>query len=97
MKPGGRHINVLYAIQDGMNRVSAHPLTFVGTSAFLAGWLCEYFMSHGRFDPGLGVGNLIINGLGLLLVFSACSLSARNHDKISEIHERVYDDGGADE
>lgn len=86
---------VIFTLQEKLNEISSHPLSFILAAVFLSGWLFGYFSSGGRFDPGLGIGNLIINGLGLILMFAACSLSQRAgqhqalHDKLDSLHDKV--------
>jgi hypothetical protein len=84
---------MLRKIQRALCAFSASPKTFVGACFFLSGWLGGYFLSGGKFDPGLGVGNLIINGLGLLLMFAACSLAANANQKSDDVkaaHDELH-------
>ena len=70
--------SVAHAInaQQRMCNVSAHPLAAPIAMLFLGIWIGAFFASAGKFDPGLGIGNLIINGLGLVLMFCSCAISA---------------------
>lgn len=83
----------LYWVQDRLNSLSAHPLSFAVASFFLGAWVSAYFLSKQTFDPGLGIGNLIINGLGLLLMFASCAISARAekalHDRADRLHDHI--------
>lgn len=67
--------------------MSSHPLSLAITIGFLTGWTTCSYLSNGKFDPGLGMENLIINGLSILLLFAA---NAR-HDEHIENNKKIQD------
>jgi hypothetical protein len=87
-------MRVLYRLQDGLNAACAHPMSFACAIAFLGSWFAAGFSSHGRFDPGFGVGNLIVNGVGLVVMFAAASIASRTNANLAGVHERLDEQGG---
>lgn len=91
-------MKILYWFQDILNKLSAHPLSLAATIGFLFGWTTTSLLSHGTFDNGLGIENLIINGLSILLLFSANSHhedhkeNAKNiRRSLDDLHDKVDD------
>lgn len=85
----------VYAFQAAVCAASSHVLALPTAAGFLMFWTGLYFGTSGRFDPGLGVGNLIINASGWIISIATCSLAARTaglldlHQKIDALHRRL--------
>jgi hypothetical protein len=99
-------MKILSAFQSLLNRLASHPLSLGVAVGFLIGWTAYSILSNGKFDPGLGIENLIINGLSILLLFAANSKSTAHaeasearHDAINErldaLHEHIEDKLGS--
>jgi hypothetical protein len=73
--------------------MAQHPLTLGLSVLFLFFWTLASLLSNGKFDNGLGIENLIINGLSILLLFAANStrtdIGHASRRKLDEIHEHV--------
>lgn len=78
-------IKILSAFQTALNRLAEHPLSLGVAVGFLIGWTTLAMLSKGSFDPGLGIENLIINGLSILLLFAANSNHADHKEANAEI------------
>lgn len=74
-----------------LNKAAQHPLSLGIAIAFLVGWTASSYLSHGQFDNGLGMENLIINGLSILLLFAANSARNETHDKLDALHQHIMD------
>jgi hypothetical protein len=83
----------LYYVQDRLNAISSSVFAFPLASGFLIGWFAAHFLSGGKFDSDLGLGNLLLNGVGLLLMFASCAISARAekalHERADKLHEHI--------
>ena len=86
-------MNLLYKFQQLLNKIAEHPVSLIACLAFLIGWTACSILSKGTFDSGLGIENLIINGLSILLLFAANSKRIEHneaiHDKLDQLHERI--------
>lgn len=80
-------MGILYWLQQQLNKFAEHPLSLGLCVGFLIGWTTMAMLSHGSFDPGLGVENLIINGLSILLLFAANSKRNDHADASAERHD----------
>lgn len=86
-------MNLVYKFQELLIALSKHPLSLAFTVGFLTAWTASAILSHGVFDPGLGIENLIINGLSILLLFAANSQRVENHEalheRLDQLHEHI--------
>jgi len=80
-------MGLLYFLQNQLNKFAEHPLSLGICVGFLIGWTTFSMLSKGTFDPGLGIENLIINGLSILLLFAANSKRNDHADASAERHE----------
>ena len=84
---------LLLRIQTILSACAAHPVMMAGVATFFGFWIGAFVASRGAFDPGLGIGNIILNLLGTVLTLSACALAARaasgtDHD--TERHDALH-------
>ena len=88
-------MQILFKFQNSLNSAARNPVSLGISISFLIGWTLASLLSHGTFDPNFGIGNLIINGLSILLLFAANSQRSDNHDttheKLDEIHQHLKD------
>ena len=79
--------------QSLLNKLAQHPLSLGFAVGFLVAWTSLSLLSGGKFDNGLGIENLIINGLSILLLFAANTAREDNHDitheKLDQMHEKI--------
>jgi len=85
----------VYAFQAAVCKASSHVLALPSALGFLMFWTGMYIGTHGAFDPGLGIGNGILNASAWIIGIATCSVASRTsemldlHAKIDALHRRL--------
>jgi hypothetical protein len=86
-------LKICEAFQSALNKLAQHPFSLGIAVGFLVAWTTASLLSGGKFDSGLGIENLIINGLSILLLFAANTARENNHDvthdRLDEINQNL--------
>lgn len=82
---------LLYKLQAGLNKMAEHPGSLALCVVFLIGWTAASLASNGKFDSGLGIENLIINGLSILLLFAANSKHTSYIDASAKHNQALHE------